>query len=758
MNLLRNFLFTIVAAAPLLFADALDTTPKKIGPVSYYGALHTQGNKIIGAKNNQQAMLRGVSLFWSDATGNPYYKNTVINWATDNLSIDVFRFAMGIQYYDSNGGTSEPIATANSYMGAPEGLMNLLDKMVAAAIENDVYIIVDWHSHRAHLETSAAQTFFSNVAQKYKNVPNIIYEIYNEPVNGSGGNWNNIKSYANTVSSAIRKYTDNLIIVGTSSWSQNPQEGANSPVSATNVAYVFHFYAATHSKNSYSGNIDAALSRGYPVFISEWGTTSANGDGTPSASATNEWLNYMEQKQIPNCNWSFRQYTSHTDNKSEQSAFFEGSTPLITEKALSEAKVTTSGDIVKKYLTSHGRTWADSVTKGSRSGGCAISHITALETDGTISGKLKSGCTYTSSNESVVTVSGTTLNIKGYGYSILSANDGTKTAVTIKSVPNQTINGFTNMTCNYTASCISDIKTSRTVDYDNDGKQEWAFPPSGATDQGMSYTLKSLDPETVNAKKAKCTNINCSGSQYNNQVWMYEFNNFGTARIVATANATTGYRALSDTVLITYAKGENRIPGFGNKKMNLGATAEDALPDTSIFGTKVTYTFDGESSSPYLQKVGFNAVAGNQKAIVYVTATIPETNVLAEYVRTAVFTIGDTVAPVIIESSNSNPTPNSSGSYTPGGEPIIPPEAIATVATTRGLKANVLGGMLHINSSKPEPIYVDIYDMLGNRVFQQLTVDATKTPHIGLSGLSQGNYVVRIRQGSERLTLRWVNK
>jgi hypothetical protein len=66
--------------------------------------------------------------------------------------------------------------------------------------------------------------------------------------------------------------------------------------------------------------------------------------------------------------------------------------------------------------------------------------------------------------------------------------------------------------------------------------------------------------------------------------------------------------------------------------------------------------------------------------------------------------------------------------------------------------------MLHINSNRPEPIYVDIYDMLGNRVFQQLTIDAAKSPSIGLSGLPQGNYVVRIRQQSQRITLRWVNK
>ncbi len=755
MKLVCKVLLTLIFASAPILADALSATPKKLGPVSYYGALHTSGSKIIGAKNNQQVMLRGMSLFWSDATGQPYYRPTAISWATDSLHIDVFRFAMGIQYYDSDGGTKEPIITGNSYMGSPDGFMNLLDKMVAAAIENDIYIIVDWHSHRAHYETTAAQKFFSAVAQKYKDVPNIIYEVYNEPVNGNGGNWSAIKSYANTVASAIRQYTKNLIIVGTPNWSQNPQQGANDPISAANVAYVFHFYAGSHSKGSYGGNVTSALSKA-PVFISEWGTTNADGDGTPNASATSEWTKFMEENQVPNCNWSFRQFTSHTNGKTEQSAFFDGKTALMNEKDFNEAKLTSSGQIVKSYLTSHARTWADSVTKGKRTGSCAVAHITAKETDGSITGKIGSSCDYTSSNTSVVTVSGTTLTIKSAGYSILTAKDGSQTVVIIRAIPGQTINGFMDVTCNYTRTCTKENGSDQALDYDNDGKLEWTFPPAGTTDQGTEYKLSSLNPTIVNVKKANCTIAACSNAQSSKAIWMYEFNNFGEAKIVATAPAVSGYRAMSDTVIVSYVKGKNNIPGFGNKKIALGATSKEALPSKSIFGDMVSYTFDGEASSPYVQKVGEDAVAGNKKAIVKVTAKMAETDLLEAYERTVTFTIGDTVAPV--EVSSNSVAPSSSGSYTPGGEPIIPPEAIGTIPAARGLSANVFGGMLHINSNRPEPIYVDIYDMLGNRVFQQLTIDAAKSPSIGLSGLPQGNYVVRIRQQSQRITLRWVNK
>ena len=316
MKLTKLLTGILAGAAISAYADASTATPKKVGPVSYYGALHTSGSKIIGAKNNQQVMLRGVSLFWSDATGLSYYNPAVISWAVDNLKIDMFRYAMGIEYYDSNGGTKNKLDDQVSYAKSPEGQLSTIDRMVQAAIENDVYIIIDWHSHRAHLETSLAATFFQYISTKYKDVPNIIYEIYNEPVSGSGGSWDAIKTYANQVVPAIRANTQNLIIVGTPNWSQHPEQGAQSPISSTNIAYVLHFYAATHSKGSFGGHVTSALSAGYPVFISEWGTTNADGDGEPNSSATNEWTQFMDQNMIPNCNWSLRQQTSDVDQKS----------------------------------------------------------------------------------------------------------------------------------------------------------------------------------------------------------------------------------------------------------------------------------------------------------------------------------------------------------------------------------------------------------------------------------------------------------
>lgn len=745
---LTKLLTSILAATAIsaFAADASTATPKKVGPVSYYGALHTSGNKIVGAKNNQQAMLRGVSLFWSDATGLSYYNPVVISWAVDNLKIDVFRYAMGIEYYDSDGGTKNKLDDQTSYAKSPEGQLSTIDRMVKAAIENDVYIIIDWHSHRAHSETSLAKSFFETVSKKYKDVPNIIYEIYNEPVDGSGGNWSAIKGYANTISSVIRNNTQNLIIVGTPSWSQNPQNGASDPVNSTNIAYVLHFYAATHSKGSFGGRIDQTLSAGYPVFISEWGTTNADGNGNPNESATSEWTSYMDQKQIPNCNWSLRQQTSDVDQKSEKSAIFAGEKSLITAAALDAASYTTSGNIVKSYLTKNARSWVDSLVKG-KSGSCSFKATTAKQTDGKISGVLKSGCTYTSSNEKVASASGSDIVVGDYGFAIFTGNDGSQSVVTIKEVAGQSITNLENLYCDYSKACKSiSGATAQALDFDGDGNLDYILTMEDKTIQGSKFTLTSLDPSIISVSKVVCSNTTkCSNTQKGKQVWMLHFKSFGSTKIVASAPAVTGFRAMQDTFEIAFKKAIPRISStFKDQKIAPGTVSDKGLPDTTLSGTPVTYTYNGLPTSAYITKNGAGFIAGNQNAIVAITAHAPENATQDSLVRTVTFIIGDQAAAVNLEEYFAFVNPQAS---------IKPVQKIAN-----GLKASMTGSTLQFTTKHTGLVKVDIYDALGVNVMQQSDIYAAGNHSIDLNSLSNGSYTLIIRQGSQKASIRWTNK
>merc|ERR1712151_610880 len=91
----------------------------------------------------------------------------------------------------------------------------------------------------------------------------------NEP---NGVQWNEVKTYADGVISAIRAIDPStVIIVGTPTWSQDIHEARQNPVSKPlNVMYAFHFYAGTHMQLMERVREEA---KEIPIFATEWGTS-----------------------------------------------------------------------------------------------------------------------------------------------------------------------------------------------------------------------------------------------------------------------------------------------------------------------------------------------------------------------------------------------------------------------------------------------------------------------------------------------------
>jgi len=728
MTMFSKTVKAIAAGAILLGAveanaAAANAKPLRIGPVQVHGVLGTSGNKIVGQKSGKEAMLRGMSMFWSDATGIQYYNKEVIKWAVNNLKIDVFRYAMGVQYYDSDGGTSNKLDDNYSYMKAGDTQKSKIDQMVEAAIENDIYIIIDWHSHRADSEKSQAASFFKEMAQKYNNVPNIIWEVFNEPVNqGSGA----IASYANDVISGIRGTgNNNLALVGTPNWSQMPN-GSCGTVNQKNVGYVFHFYAGTHSVGQFSGNINSCRSNN-AVFITEWGTTTADGKSDANTSASSEWTNFMEQNKISNCNWSLRQKVTTIGNASDEgSAMFAGDKALITQAALSAASYTNSGNFVKNYLTKNATDWAGQFAATLKSGSCSFTATTVKESAGSIASSLKSGCTYTSSNEAVVTNAGA---IVGPGFVIMTGNDGSQSVVTVTEEPKQTIAGFEDFNCYISGSCT---KSHTMDDMDGDGKQEVVVNATGKTDQGATYTLKSLNESVVKVNKATCTGKKCYGSLKGSSVNMFEFTGtIGEAKIVATAPAVTGYIAMNDTITIQFTKTGDKVGGdFKNMKVAKGSTTAVTFPTETTYGkAPITYTFDGQAASPYIEYIpgapGY-LIAGNEDAIVTVTATAPETAERAATDLSITIIVGD--------------------SATAASKGNVPIPFVAKAAGK--FSAQFVNGGMVLKATRSGSASVEVITSLG-QVAKSMQVNlAAGHNWIPVAGISTGKYIVRVKQGS----------
>jgi len=728
-------------SAALLFgavdasADATTAVAQRVGPVQIHGALGTSGGKIIGLKSQREVMLRGMSGFWSDAIGIQYYNDEVLTWATKNLGIDVFRFAMGIQYYDSQGGTNGKMDEAYSYMGNPDGYMTTLDLMIESAVKNDIYIIVDWHSHRADSESAKSKDFFTKVAQKYGKIPNVIFEIFNEPVKQS---WSAITSYANSIVPAIRQSSENLILVGTPNWSQLGNYGG---VSGTNVGYVFHFYAGTHSKGDFGQRITQAKSAGSAVFITEWGTTTADGKGDANSSRTQEWLSFMEENRISSCNWSLRQKESDIDNSTEGSAMFDGKVELKTSAALDNATYTNSGKLVKDYLTSHKSSWADSLVAGKNTGSCAFAATTVKEGDGTVP-SLKSGCSYTSSNEKVVSSTGA---IIGAGFAILTGTDNSQSVVVVDRLAHQDAGTYfiDGLTCRLDGTCSSS-KTAK--DLSKTGAKETILSTNGKTSQGSAVTFTSLDPNIVAVKKATCNNSSyCYGDTYGATVSMYEWKSMGDARIVAQAPAVSGYAALNDTITVHYTKGLNRMYStFKTQTVALGATVLNALPDTTLKDHQnVTYTYNGQPTTPYLTKQGTSLVAGNQNAIVQITASAPETETYQAMSMTITITIGDASQAVNPEEVPSTPTTK------------ITESAIAASALVKA-QPQQSGIILQVANTNT-PVSVSVFDLSGKAVYKTSKVFDAGTNFLPVD-IAGGHYMVTVKQGSQKSTVQWFKK
>ena len=258
------------------------------GSVSQHGFLSVKGTALVN-QQGKEVILRGISFGWHNWWPRFYSENTV-TWLKEDWKCSVVRAAIGVEPTDNPGG----------YIKNPTFALDCLYAVVDAAIKNDIYVIIDWHSHSIKLEE--AKAFFKLVAEKYKDYPNIIYEIFNEPENLS---WSSVKPYSEAVIETIRSIdSKNIILVGTPTWSQDVDVAANNPiVGYDNLMYVLHFYAATHTQYLRT-KATTALQRGLPVFVSECAGMEASGDGPINMQEWQRWLQWMEDNNISWAAWS----------------------------------------------------------------------------------------------------------------------------------------------------------------------------------------------------------------------------------------------------------------------------------------------------------------------------------------------------------------------------------------------------------------------------------------------------------------------
>ncbi|HEX2395080.1 MAG TPA: glycoside hydrolase family 5 protein [Bacteroidales bacterium] len=274
------FLFVVL----ILSARCSSEDPKD-SPVAVNGQLAVSGTQLVNEEGNP-VILRGASFGWHNLWPR-FYNDKAVDWIVDDWKCNVVRASMGV-------------AIEDNYLENPEYALQCVNNVVKGAINKGIYVLIDFHSHKKH--TEEAVKFFEIMAQQYRDYPNVIYEIWNEPDYYS---WKEVKEYSEQVIDAIRTIDDdNIILVGSPHWDQDIDTVAADPITGrTNIMYTMHFYAGTHKK-WLRDKTDAAIEKGVPIFVSECAGMEASGDGPIDEAEWNQYIDWMESRKISWIAWS----------------------------------------------------------------------------------------------------------------------------------------------------------------------------------------------------------------------------------------------------------------------------------------------------------------------------------------------------------------------------------------------------------------------------------------------------------------------
>jgi endoglucanase len=264
-----------------------------------YGRLQVIGTHLCDS-SGKPVQLRGMStmgLQWHGGIVN----DVAFAALAKDWKADVVRLAM----YVGEGG----------YAAHPELKQYVWDG-VDLAVKYGMYVIIDWHvltpGNPNDSVYQGAQAFFDEVSRKYAGIPNVLYEVMNEP-NGRLSWAEDLKPYASKMVATIRANDpEGVILIGSGTWSQDVDVAAADPIQGKNLMYTFHFYSGSHGQ-PLRNKVQSAIDRGAAVFCSEWGTTNSTGAGPLFLPEAETWLAFLDQHQISWANWSL-------SDKSEGSA------------------------------------------------------------------------------------------------------------------------------------------------------------------------------------------------------------------------------------------------------------------------------------------------------------------------------------------------------------------------------------------------------------------------------------------------------
>lgn len=228
---------------------------------SYPTRLSVSGNKILD-ESKKEVVLKGLM------APDPQKIHSEGNFTKD--------YYEGIFSYGSNV-IRVPIHP-DRYVADEYYMWRYLDNIVRWAGECGQYVILDWHYignpitgtgnempdiQENHMELT--KQFWAQTASYFKDTPNVIFEIYNEPAFIASESW---EVAAKEMIDVIReKGANQLIIVGSPEYSYDLSWVGQSSIDDPNVAYSMHVFP---NKTLWEKKL-SELQDEVPLIVTEWG-------------------------------------------------------------------------------------------------------------------------------------------------------------------------------------------------------------------------------------------------------------------------------------------------------------------------------------------------------------------------------------------------------------------------------------------------------------------------------------------------------
>lgn len=265
--------------------------------------LSVNGKNIIN-KNGQVVTLKGVNIV-----------NPVKLHCRNKFNKELFK-----EISDTKSNVIRIPVNPESWLQDEDYMWRYLDSAVKWAGEYDMYVIIDLH-FIGNIVTGVGEqmpdidspkdftySFWEKVSTHFKDVPNVLFEIYNEPNDISENTW---RKCASDIVDIIRSTGANqIIIVSGTEYSSNLSWVINNPIDSHNIAYACHIYPGNNIflwSNNF-GNI----SNLYPVIMTEWGYIDEHRDTTNQNHLIGDkdsygipLMNYLEDRNISWVSWVY---------------------------------------------------------------------------------------------------------------------------------------------------------------------------------------------------------------------------------------------------------------------------------------------------------------------------------------------------------------------------------------------------------------------------------------------------------------------